>query len=196
MERYQLEQQARDQAVQLLAERVKGIEGRPIAAAKVSTDTAASDPHGDRAAATAALAAHEADTTSVHGIADTSVLETASGAHAEADAAQSAATSAAATDATTKANAAQSAAIADAATTYLSKAGGTLTGAVTVNRANSTDIAVAGLVGAQAFDAFRLYTDGKMEFGPETGARDTTLFAAPPAPCARIRASTSASTCG
>lgn len=47
-------------------------------ASAVSTHAAASDPHGDRAAATAALAAHEADTTSVHGIADTSALATAS----------------------------------------------------------------------------------------------------------------------
>lgn len=45
-------------------------------AAKVSTHAAASDPHGDRAAAAAALAAHEADTTSVHGIADTAALAT------------------------------------------------------------------------------------------------------------------------
>lgn len=48
--------------------------------------------------ATAKVAAHEADTTSVHGIANTTLLETQAGAQAKADAAQSAA----AIDATTK----------------------------------------------------------------------------------------------
>lgn len=52
--------------------------------------------------AAAAVAAHAADTTSVHGIADTTVLETTSGAQSKADAAQTAATTAAATDATGK----------------------------------------------------------------------------------------------
>lgn len=55
--------------------------------------------------------AHAADTTGVHGIADTTLLETQPGAQAKANAAQSAATTAAATDATTKANAAQAAAV-------------------------------------------------------------------------------------
>lgn len=72
------------------------------ATTKVTAHTGASDPHGDRAAATAALAAHESDTTSVHGIANTAALETTSGAQAKADAAQTAATTAAATDATSK----------------------------------------------------------------------------------------------
>ena len=52
--------------------------------------------------ATAAVAAHEADTTNVHGIANTAALETTSGAQTKADAAQAAATSAAATDAASK----------------------------------------------------------------------------------------------
>jgi hypothetical protein len=55
----------------------------------------------------AAIAVHSADTTAVHGITDTSALETTAGAQAKATAAQNAAAS----DATTKANAAQSAAI-------------------------------------------------------------------------------------
>lgn len=70
--------------------------------ARVAAHTSASDPHGDRAAASAALTAHESDTTAVHGIADTAALETTAGAQAKADAAQSAATTAAATDATSK----------------------------------------------------------------------------------------------
>lgn len=44
------------------------------ATAKVAAHVNAADPHADRAAAAAALAAHEADTTSVHGIADTAAL--------------------------------------------------------------------------------------------------------------------------
>lgn len=53
------------------------------AAAAVTEHEEATDPHGDRAAAAAALAAHEADTTSVHGIADTSALETTTGSTAK-----------------------------------------------------------------------------------------------------------------
>lgn len=72
------------------------------AAAAVAAHAVATDPHGDRAAAAAALASHEADTTSVHGIANTAALETQTGAQAKADAAQSAAISTAAADATSK----------------------------------------------------------------------------------------------
>lgn len=72
------------------------------ATAKVAAHTAATDPHGDRAAATAALSAHAVDTSDIHGIPDTSVLETQAGAQSKADSAQSAATSTAAADATTK----------------------------------------------------------------------------------------------
>ena len=52
------------------------------AAAAVSTHAGAADPHGDRAFATAAVATHEADTTNVHGITDTSALLTTSAAAA------------------------------------------------------------------------------------------------------------------
>lgn len=48
------------------------------------------------AATTAALVAHEADTTNIHGIANTAVLETTTGAQTKANAAQTAATNAAA----------------------------------------------------------------------------------------------------
>lgn len=50
----------------------------------------------------AAIATHSSDTSAVHGISDTSVLETTSGAQTKASAAQSAAIAAAATDATNK----------------------------------------------------------------------------------------------
>jgi len=42
----------------------------------VTTHAAAADPHADRAFATSAIATHNSDTTSVHGIADTSLLAT------------------------------------------------------------------------------------------------------------------------
>lgn len=53
------------------------------ATSKVSTHTAATDPHGDRAAASAALTSHDSDTTNVHGITDTALLETQAGATAK-----------------------------------------------------------------------------------------------------------------
>ena len=43
---------------------------------QLTAHTNAADPHQDRAFATSSIATHAADTTSVHGIADTSVLET------------------------------------------------------------------------------------------------------------------------
>ena len=63
-----------------------------------------------------AVTVHSEDTTSVHGIPNTALLETMTGAQAKADAAQAAAITAAADDATTKANAALASAAADATT--------------------------------------------------------------------------------
>jgi hypothetical protein len=57
-----------------------------------------------------AVSTHDSDSTNVHGISDTSELETQTGAQAKADAAELAATNAAALDATTKADAAETAA--------------------------------------------------------------------------------------
>lgn len=67
----------------------------PAGAASTAQTAAAAD-------ATARVSAHAADTTSVHGIADTAALETATGAQTKADSAQTAATIAAAADATSK----------------------------------------------------------------------------------------------
>lgn len=50
-----------------------GVSPADVAAA-VAAHSAASDPHGDRAYTAGAVSAHEADTTNVHGIADTSAL--------------------------------------------------------------------------------------------------------------------------
>ncbi len=52
---------------------------RSFATSAVSTHAGAADPHGDRAYTDSTLATHAADTTAVHGITDTSVLETTSG---------------------------------------------------------------------------------------------------------------------
>lgn len=53
------------------------------ATTKVTNHTGATDPHGDRAAASTALATHAAVTTGVHGIANTALLETATGSAAK-----------------------------------------------------------------------------------------------------------------
>jgi hypothetical protein len=132
-----------------------------------ATDTAAT-----------ALTTHEADTTNVHGITDTTALETVTGAQAKADAAQAAATSAASADATTKANAAQAAAIADALSKYLAKnGGGNFTG--TLRGTHASDPAqqsFATQVTADTFDRWRALISGQLEWGTGAGARDTFLY--------------------
>jgi hypothetical protein len=67
----------------------------PAGAASTAQTAAAAD-------ATAKVAAHSADTTAVHGIADTAALETQAGAQSKADAAETAAATAAASDTTAK----------------------------------------------------------------------------------------------
>jgi hypothetical protein len=119
-------------AHEALTTSVHGIADTSLLATKTYADTAASNAQtaaeataaadattkanaaksGAETTAAAALSSHEADTTSVHGIADTSLLAT----KAYADQAEADAISAAALDATTKANAAQAAAEQTAAT--------------------------------------------------------------------------------
>ena len=70
-------------------------DGSAAAAQSAAVTTAAAD-------ATTKVSGHSADTTAVHGIANTAALETTTGAQTKATAAQTAATTAAATDATTK----------------------------------------------------------------------------------------------
>ncbi len=53
--------------------------------ADLTTHTGAADPHGDRAYTDTALSTHTADTTAVHGIADTTALALTGHAHAGAD---------------------------------------------------------------------------------------------------------------
>jgi hypothetical protein len=115
------------------------------------------------AATDAELAAHEADTTNVHGIPDTAALETQSGAQAKADAGRDAA-------------------IADAATKYLNRTtGGTVTGDVTFSglvqlaRASATAVGVGSQVTGDGLDSFRILARGQMEWGSGAGARDAFL---------------------
>jgi hypothetical protein len=65
-----------------------GADASGTATAAVAAHVAAVDPHGDRAYANTAVATHNADTTAVHGIANTAALETTTGAQAKADAAE------------------------------------------------------------------------------------------------------------
>jgi hypothetical protein len=90
------------------------------------------------AGAQAKVDTHSADTTGVHGIADTSLLETQTGAQTKATAAQSAAISTAATDATTKASAAQAAAISAAATDATTKASAAQAAAISAAATDAT----------------------------------------------------------
>jgi hypothetical protein len=141
------------------------------------------------------LTAHATATTNVHGIADTSVLETQAGAQAKANAAQAAAISAAAADATTKANAAQANAIAaaatdatnkantaqanaiaDAATKYLNRlTGGNVSGTVRGVAPAATGVAFAAQVDADTFDRFRILVTGELQWGSGAAAREITV---------------------
>jgi hypothetical protein len=113
------------------------------------------------------LSNHQADTTNIHGIADTSVLATATtvatakseaissaatDATTKANAAQSAATTAAATDATTKANAAQSAAISDATTKANAAQAAAISSAAT-DATTKANAAQAAAISSAATDA-------------------------------------------
>lgn len=157
----------------------------------LNADDVAADPAGSAAAAQAAavstaaadatskVATHEADTTSVHGIANTALLETTAGAQAKVDAAidaeveradtaydpagaaataQAAATSAAATDATTKANAAIETASTDATAKVAAHAGATDPHG---DRAAATT-ALGAHVSATDPHGDRAYADGKL----------------------------------
>lgn len=52
----------------------------------------------------------------------------------------------------------------------------TFTGTIQTSRSAATDIAHASLVSGDTFDRFRLLTDGDMEWGSGTAARDTNLY--------------------
>lgn len=52
----------------------------------------------------------------------------------------------------------------------------TTSGTVTVAAATATAVALALNGGGALFDQYRLREDGRMDWGPGTGARDTTLY--------------------
>jgi hypothetical protein len=94
------------------------------------------------------LSNHQADTTNIHGIADTSVLATAT----TVATAKSEAISSAASDATTKANNAKSGAIADAASDATTKAATAKSEAISASAADATTKADAAKAFATAAD--------------------------------------------
>lgn len=143
------------------------------------------------AGAQAKVDAHNADTTAVHGIADTSQLVTDADLAAYATDADLAAHEADTTNvhgitntanletttgAQAKADAALAAAIADAATKYLNRTtGGTVTGTITAEEVSAATAAFAAIVGGDTFDRFRALASGQLEWGPGNAARDTVL---------------------
>ncbi|MFE2324607.1 hypothetical protein ACFXD5_11930 [Streptomyces sp. NPDC059385] len=137
------------------------------AAAAVTAHAAATDPHGDRAAAAAALASHEADTTSVHGIANTANLVVTSDprlSDARTPAAHAASHAAAGSDPVSLSQSQISGLLA-ALAALLAKAGGTMTGDLTVDGANLT------VARADDTGAYRLrVTGGGLDF--EIGGLD------------------------
>lgn len=54
----------------------------------------------------------------------------------------------------------------------------TSTGEVHVQRQASTNVAFSTIVAGEVFDRVRIRTDGLMEIGPGSGARDTNLYRA------------------
>ncbi|MFJ8016227.1 hypothetical protein [Streptomyces sp. NPDC096339] len=130
----------------------------------------AADPHGDRAAATAALGVHSADTTSVHGIADTSALVVTTDprlSDARNPAAHAASHAAAGADPVSLSQSQISGLVA-ALAALLPKAGGTVTGDLTVDGANLT------VARADDTGAYRLrVTGGGLDF--EVAGLDVTV---------------------
>lgn len=54
--------------------------------------------------------------------------------------------------------------------------GGAMSGAVGFTRTAVSDILLSALIGGDTFDRYRLYTDGKEERGPGSGARDANWY--------------------
>ncbi len=111
------------------------------------------------------VTAHYSATTNIHGIPDTSALETITGAQNKADAAQSAA----ALDATTKANAAQAAAEATASADATSKANAAQAAAA-ADATTKANAAQAAAIAAAAADATTKATAAETNAGTATVA--------------------------
>jgi hypothetical protein len=135
-------------------------------AATDATTKADAAKTGAEATAAAALSSHESDTTNIHGIADTALLATKSYADGKASDAQTAATSAAATDATTKV-AAEATARATAVTAAISTAATDATTKVAAE-ATARATAVTNAISTAAADA-------TSKVAAEATARDTAI---------------------
>lgn len=66
--------------------------------------------------------------------------------------------------------------LAAALAALLPLAGGTMTGTINSTLGTAGATARASLVGGDAFDRFRQYADGRLEWGPGNAARDTVLY--------------------
>lgn len=49
-------------------------------------------------------------------------------------------------------------------------------GGLAVNSAASTDVALSAIAAGMLFDMIRVRVDGRIDWGPGTGARDTSLY--------------------
>jgi hypothetical protein len=143
---------------------------RAAASSALASHVAATDPHGDRAAASSALASH-VSASDPHG--DRAAASSALAAHVSASdphgdrAAATAAIAAHAGAADPHADRAY------ADGKFLPLAGGTMTGGLTSARSATTDTAFAFGLATDTFDRARILAGGTIELGPGTAARDT-----------------------
>lgn len=140
-------------AVALVAADVSGVATPSDVTSAVTAHTSASDPHGDRAAASTALSSH-VSASDPHG--DRAAASSALAAHVSA------------TD--------PHGDRADAAAKYLPLTGGTMTGGLTSAQSSATATAFAFGLASDTFDRARILANGRWELGSGTAARDTQWY--------------------
>jgi hypothetical protein len=129
------------------------------ASSAVSTHTAASDPHGDRAdAASKYLPKNDPSVTNAR----TPTVHAASHASGGSDVITPAAIGA------------LTQALADVR--YLLLTGGTVTGTVASSLSSATGTVLSAIASGDTFDRVRLNASGRLDIGPGTGARDTSWY--------------------
>jgi hypothetical protein len=157
-------------AVTLVVADVSGAASTTDVTSAVSAHASATDPHGDRAAASSALASH-VSASDPHG--DRAAASSALAAHVSASdphGDRAAATAAIATHAGA-ADPHGDRVYADGK--FLPLAGGTMTGGLTSARSATTDTAFAFGLATDTFDRARILAGGTIELGSGTAARDT-----------------------